>query len=105
MVACRAGYHAVLLLLLGQACYLVTCTAHLERSCHLQVFRLQIDVCFGIQLGSPYQVGSAYDAAQGITCLVETVEIQHLAGISLSNSFRNIQNFSTEGMLHRSLGV
>ena len=32
-------------------------------------------------------------------------KVQHRAGICLSNSFRNTQNFSTEGMLHRSLGV
>ena len=105
VVSCRAGYHSVLLFLVGQAGYLVTGTAHLERACQLQVLGLQVYVGLGIEAGSLHQVGASDDAAQRISGLIEVVEVQHRAGICLSNSFRNTQNFSTEGMLHRSLGV
>ena len=105
VVSCRAGYHSVLLFFIGQAGYLVTGTAHLERACQLQVLGLQVYVGLGIEAGSLHQVGAAYDAAQRVTRFIEVVEVQHRAGICLSNSFRNTQNFSTEGMLHRSLGV
>ena len=73
MVARRAGDNAMGFLLVGQLGNLIVGSAHLEGAGHLQIFRLQVHLAAGINVGRVYQVGHADDVFEHIRRMIHLI--------------------------------